>query len=118
MFPANKAMNISTDTRGHDRGSFIYLPFTVEEEVTFCEAEDVSAEKGKEEDARRRLRAACHAACYCCYWMWCQVHLMEVWIVWPYDARVPHLAAHTESVHFGNCQKFCKARMSHSVKGV
>lgn len=34
------------------------------------------------------------------------------------EARVPHLAAQTESVHFRNCQKFCKARMSHCVRGV
>ena len=56
MFLTNTAMNIFTDSRGHDRLSFIYLPFTIEEEVT-CEAEDVSAEKGTREDARRRVCA-------------------------------------------------------------
>ena len=45
----NKAMNIFTDARGHDRLSLIYRPFTIEEEeeVTFSEEEDVSAEKGR-----------------------------------------------------------------------
>lgn len=51
MFPTNKAMNIFTDTRGHDRLPLIYRPFTVvvrlNEEVTFSEEEDVSAEKGR-----------------------------------------------------------------------
>nr|XP_020459557.1 disks large-associated protein 2-like isoform X1 [Monopterus albus] len=44
MFLTNTAMNISTDARRHDRLSLNYLPFTIEE-VTFFEAEDVSAEK-------------------------------------------------------------------------
>lgn len=57
MFPANKAMNIFTDARGHDRLSLIYRPFTIEEEVTFSEAEDVSAEKGRKEDAQCRVCA-------------------------------------------------------------
>lgn len=57
MFPTNKAMNIFTDTRGHDRRPLIYVPFTIEEEVTFSEAEDVNAEKGKKEDAHRRVCA-------------------------------------------------------------
>ncbi|KAM7367697.1 hypothetical protein PAMP_013980 [Pampus punctatissimus] len=38
-----------TDTCGHDRLSLIYRPFIVvrlDEEVTFSEEEDVSAEKG------------------------------------------------------------------------
>ncbi|KAG8011416.1 hypothetical protein GBF38_006200 [Nibea albiflora] len=39
-------MNIFTDTGRHDRLSLIYRPFTIEEEeVTFSEEEDVSAEK-------------------------------------------------------------------------
>ncbi|XP_056283336.1 disks large-associated protein 2-like [Pseudoliparis swirei] len=38
-------MNMFTDTRRHDRRSLIYRPFTIEEEVTFSEEEDVSVEK-------------------------------------------------------------------------
>ena len=53
MFPNKKAMNIFTDTRGHDRLPLVHL-FTIvvrlNGEVTFCEAEDVSAEKGREEE--------------------------------------------------------------------
>ncbi|XP_044026396.1 disks large-associated protein 2-like isoform X5 [Siniperca chuatsi] len=45
MFLTNNAMNIFTDTRGHDRLSLIYRPFTILEEVTCSEEEDVSAEK-------------------------------------------------------------------------
>ncbi|XP_078030025.1 disks large-associated protein 2 isoform X3 [Epinephelus lanceolatus] len=45
MFLTNRAMKLFTDTRRHDRLSPIYRPFTIEEEVTFSEEEDVSAEK-------------------------------------------------------------------------
>ncbi|XP_041814538.1 disks large-associated protein 2-like [Chelmon rostratus] len=38
-------MDIFTAARGHDRLPPIYRPFTIEEEVTFSEEEDVSAEK-------------------------------------------------------------------------
>ncbi|XP_032440903.1 discs large associated protein 2b isoform X6 [Xiphophorus hellerii] len=39
-------MNVFTRSRGHDRRSLVYRPFTIEEEeVTFSEAEDVSSEK-------------------------------------------------------------------------
>lgn len=44
------AENVFTDTGGHDRRSSIYRPHAAEEGVTFSEEEDVSAEKGKEED--------------------------------------------------------------------
>lgn len=56
MFPTSKAMNVFSGARGHDRLALIYLPFTIEEEVT-SETEDVSAEKGRKEDAQRRARA-------------------------------------------------------------
>ncbi|XP_038123586.1 disks large-associated protein 2-like isoform X1 [Cyprinodon tularosa] len=38
-------MNVFTRQRGHDRRALVYRPFTIEEEVTFSEAEDVSPEK-------------------------------------------------------------------------
>ncbi|KAM4529702.1 discs large associated protein 2b isoform 2-T2 [Fundulus diaphanus] len=38
-------MSVFTRSRGHDRRSLVYRPFTIEEEVTFSDAEDVSAEK-------------------------------------------------------------------------
>ncbi|XP_016523754.1 disks large-associated protein 2-like isoform X1 [Poecilia formosa] len=38
-------MNVFTRSRGHDRRSLVYRPFTIEEEVTFSETEDVSSEK-------------------------------------------------------------------------
>ncbi|KAK2890002.1 hypothetical protein Q8A73_018302 [Channa argus] len=44
MSLTNKAMNIFTDARGRDRLSFVYRPYTIEEEVT-SEEEDVSPEK-------------------------------------------------------------------------
>ena len=52
-------MNLPTATRGRDRLPRSYLPLTIEEEeVTFSEAEDVSAEKGtKGRRARARARA-------------------------------------------------------------
>lgn len=62
MFVTNKAMNIFMDTRGHDRLPLIYRPFTIEEEVTFSEEEDVSAEKGRKEDARCRVCACTEPA--------------------------------------------------------
>ncbi|XP_051264691.1 disks large-associated protein 2-like isoform X7 [Dicentrarchus labrax] len=45
MFLTDKAMNIFTATRGHDRFSLIHRPCTIEEEVTLSEEEDVSVEK-------------------------------------------------------------------------
>ncbi len=80
MFVTNKAMNIFMDTRGHDRLSLIYRPFTIEEEVTFSEEEDVSAEKGRKEDARCRVCAWTEPAaepvvvidCYC--YIKCNLH--------------------------------------------
>lgn len=55
MFLTSRAMDIFTAARGHDRLPPIYRPFTIEEEVTFSEEEDVSAEKGRREDARLRV---------------------------------------------------------------
>lgn len=43
-------MNVFTRSRGRDRRSLVYRPFTIEEEVTFSEAEDVSPEEGKIKD--------------------------------------------------------------------
>ncbi len=68
MFLTTEAMKVFTDARGHDRLSLIYRPFTIEEEeVTFSEEEDVSAEKGREEDARLFVHEnrARTGACYC-----------------------------------------------------
>lgn len=52
MFITNNAMNVFMGTRGRDRISLIYRPFTIEEEVTCSEEEDVSAEKGRKEQCR------------------------------------------------------------------
>ncbi|XP_051816716.1 disks large-associated protein 2 isoform X5 [Acanthochromis polyacanthus] len=51
-------MSSFTDIRGHDRLPLIYLPYTVEEEeeVTFCGAEDVSAEKDQKYSSWSRSR--------------------------------------------------------------
>ncbi|TNN49164.1 hypothetical protein EYF80_040627 [Liparis tanakae] len=46
-------MSAFTDTRRHDRRALIQRPFTIEEEVTFSEEEDVSVEK-----AIRRTRSS------------------------------------------------------------
>lgn len=53
MFLTDETMDIFTVSRGHDRLSLIYPPFTIEEEVTFSEEEDVSAEKGRREEGGR-----------------------------------------------------------------
>lgn len=58
------AMNVFTDTRGHDRLALIYRPYTIEEEVTFSEEEDVSAEKGREEDVVFVHEPSLQRACY------------------------------------------------------
>ncbi|XP_077949209.1 discs large associated protein 2b isoform X4 [Gasterosteus aculeatus] len=45
MFLTDETMHILRGTRRRDRLSLVYRPFTIEEEVTFSEEEDVSDEK-------------------------------------------------------------------------
>lgn len=102
------AMNVFTDTRGHDRLALIYRPYTIEEEVTFSEEEDVSAEKGREEDVVFVHEPSLQRACY-----WLDVSSA------PYMGSVGFgVVSHQVwkcSLNVRNCQKFCRAGVTHSL---
>ena len=76
MFLTDETMDIFTVSRGHDRRSLIYPPFTIEEEVTFSEEEDVSAEKGRREGGGRGVGVYCFFLFFFFMCAWSEPHVL------------------------------------------